>query len=98
MFRFFVFGGGLSGVLSLSSCFTSFAEIGPLLSPCLFVVQLPHVPSPTVCLVSGFLLLHFILFFPSISMDVGATTGIFRSFPNEFLLCDYGPNFLYRLV
>ena len=40
----------------------------------MFVVQLPHVPSLTVCLFFVSLLLHFyFLLFPSISIDVGAT-------------------------
>ena len=60
----------------------------------MFVVQMPHVPSPTVCL-GGFsaVLLDFFLFFPSISIDVGATTGVFLWFPNGFLLCDHGLDF-----
>ena len=53
----------------------------------MFVVQLPHVHSPTVCLVSVSLLLHFFLFFPILSIEVGAnTTGVFLLFPNGFLL------------
>ena len=43
---------------SRQTFFASFAELGPLLTPC-FVVQLPHVPSPTVWLFSVSLLLHF---------------------------------------
>ena len=30
------------------------------------------------------------MFFLSISIDVGATTGVFLVFPNGFLLCDHG--------
>ena len=60
----------------------------------MFVVQLGHVPSPTVCLFSVSLLLPFSFFlFPSISIDVGATTGVFLLFPNGFLLCDHGLDF-----
>ena len=60
----------------------------------MFVVQLPHVHSPTVCLVSVSLLLHFLfLFIPSISIDVVATTGVFLLFSNGFLLCDHGLDF-----
>ena len=67
----------LSGVLSLPSCFASFTELGQLLSPFLSS-QLPHVPSPTVCLVSDCLFASFLfLLFPSISIDVGATNGVF---------------------
>ena len=53
-------------------------------------------PSPTVCLFSASLLLHFLfLLFPSISIDdVGATNnGVFLLFPKVFLLCDHGLEF-----
>ena len=33
--------------------------------------------------------------FPSTSIDVGATNGVFLLFPNGFLLCDHGLDFLY---
>ena len=59
----------------------------------MFVVQLPHVHSPTVCLVSVSLLLHFIFAFPSISIDVGASIGVFHFFRNGFLLRDHGLDF-----
>ena len=61
----------------------------------MFVVQLPHVPSPTVCLFSVSLLLHiFLKLFPSISIDdVGANNGDFLLFPSGFLLCDHGLDF-----
>ena len=79
----------LSGALSLTSCFALFAELGPLLSP-FFVVNLPHVHSPTVCLVSVSLFTSFYFcFFPSISIDVGAATGVFSLFSNGFLLFDH---------
>ena len=65
----------------------------------MFVVQLPHVPSPTVCLFSVSLLLHFyFLLFPSISINVGATNGVFLKFPNGFLLCGHGLDFWDRLM
>ena len=61
----------------------------------MFVVQLPHVPSPTVCLFSVSHLLHlYFLLFPSISIDVGATYGVFLAcFQIGFLLCDHGLDF-----
>ena len=69
----------------------------------MFVVQLPHVPSPIVCLFSVFLLLHFLfLLFPSIiSIDVvGATNGVFLLFPNFkwVSICDHGLDFLDGLI
>ena len=80
-------------LLSIPSCFASFAELGPLPSP-FFVVQFPHVPSPTVCFVSVSLFASFLfLLLPSISIDVGATTGVFTLFSTGFLLCDHGLDF-----
>ena len=39
-----------------------------------------------------------LLLFPSISIDVGATNGVTLLFPNGFLLCDHGLDFLDRLL
>ena len=56
----------------------------------MFVVQLPQCASFSVSL-----LLHVLfLLFPGISIDVGATNGVFLLFPNGlFLLCDHGLDF-----
>ena len=40
----------------------------------------------------------FIFAFPSISIDVGATNGVYLLFPNGFLLCDHGLDFLDKLA
>ena len=87
----------LPGVLPLPSCFASFAELGPLLSPCLLFSC--HTCTHQLCALFLFLFC-FILFllFPSISIDVGATTGVFLLFPNGFLLCDHGLDFSDRLM
>ena len=64
----------------------------------MLVVQLPHVPSPSVWLFSLSLLLHFyFLLFRSISIDVGATNGVFLKFLNGFLLCGHGLDFFIGL-
>ena len=47
-----------------------------------------------MCRFLCFSLLHFLfLLFPGISIDVGATNGVFLLFPNGFLLCDHGLEF-----
>ena len=51
-----------------------------------------------MCLVSVLFLLLFFFLFPSISVDVGATTGVFSLFSNGFLLCGHGLGFLDRLM
>jgi len=57
----------------------------------MFVVQLPHVPHQLCASFSVSLLLHFLfLLFPGISIDVGATNGVFLLYPKGFLLCDHG--------
>ena len=59
----------------------------------MFVVQLPRALTNCVTLFV-LLLLHFnFLLFPSISIDVGATNGVFLKFPNGFLLCGHGLDF-----
>ena len=45
-----------------------------------------------------FLLPFYLLLYPSISIDVGATTGVFLLFPNEFLLCNHGLDFCDTLM
>ena len=86
----------LSGVLS-PPCFASFAELGPLLSPCLSFSchTCPHQLCASFLFLFCFIL---ILVFPSISIAVGATTGVVLLFPNGFLLCDHGLDFLDRLM
>ena len=86
-----LFFEGFSGVLSLPSCFASFAELGPLLNPCFVVLVATRALTncvPRLC----FLFLHplYFLLYPSLSIDVGATTGVFSLFSNRFLLCDHG--------
>ena len=57
----------------------------------MFVVQLPHVPSPTVALVSVSLWLHLLfLLLLSISIGVGATTGVLSCFPMDFYFVTTG--------
>ena len=83
----------LSGVLSPPSCFASFAELGSLLRPffCRTVATRALTNRvPRFCF--SFASFLFLLF-PSISIDAGATTGVFLLFPNGFLLGDHGLDF-----
>ena len=74
----FVFRDCFSGVLSLPSCFASFAELGPLLSPFLCRFSCLTCTHQLCALFLFSLFASFLfLFFPSISIDVGATTGVF---------------------
>ena len=95
----FVFWEFLSGVLSLPSCFASFAELGPLRSPifCRFSCHTcPHNLYASflfLFLLPSFSFFAFFRVYLSIDDDVGATTGVFSLFSNGFLLCDHGLDF-----
>ena len=77
------------GVLVLLSCFASFAELGPLLSPFFVVLVATRALTnrvPRLCFFSFCFLLIF-LFFPCISIDLCATIGVFSLF--FYLGCFY---------
>ena len=71
--------------------FASYAELGPLLCPCLSFSC--HTCPHQLCASFLFLFCFIFIFAFFRVYDVGATNGVFLLFPNGFLVRDHGLDF-----